>query len=201
MKLQDSIDILEKLARECTDESLSLADFVQLLNLHHGPLLLVACLTMPFFSPIPLPGLSLILGTLVTCLGVSIFCARGIWVPSFLGRRILPKKMAPMLLLTTSKGLRWMGRFFKPRWLRFAGHPLTVHLSGALIAISGLVLALPLPPGTNAPPALVCLLLALGLLVDDGLLLATGMVLFIAQIFLLWSAAGWIYSFISNYSF
>jgi hypothetical protein len=47
---------------------------------------------------------------------------------------------------------------------------------GVVVLIMAIVLALPLPPGGNFPPALACTVLALGLVQRDGIVILIGIV-------------------------
>jgi hypothetical protein len=56
----------------------------------------------------------------------------------------------------------------KPRLLWLTDAPLLRQLHSFVILLASLVLLLPLPPGTNFPPALCIVIMAGGLLERDG---------------------------------
>ena len=60
----------------------------------------------------------------------------------------------------------------------FRGTPLLVQLHAFIIFVAAFVLLLPLPPGTNFPPALCIILMAGGLLERDGRFILAGYLAF-----------------------
>jgi hypothetical protein len=61
-------------------------------------------------------------------------------------------------------------RFFKPRWPFFT-HPLVERLIGVLLLLLALIVALPIPFG-NMIPAIIIVMICLGMIEQDGLVLA-----------------------------
>jgi hypothetical protein len=66
----------------------------------------------------------------------------------------------------------------KPRHLWLTESPLLVQLHAFIIFVAAFVLLLPLPPGTNFPPALCIILMAGGLLERDGRFILAGYIAF-----------------------
>jgi len=66
----------------------------------------------------------------------------------------------------------------KPRQLWLTSSPLLVRLHAFIILVAAFVLLLPLPPGTNFPPALCIVIMAGGLLERDGLFVIGGYLAF-----------------------
>jgi hypothetical protein len=91
-----------------------------------------------------------------------------------LPQRLLQKTIsAPAfarLLAASSRVMTWLEIFLRPRFGFVARYAIFQQLAGAMTAVAGVLLALPLPvPFTNTLPAWTVLLLAAGALGRDGL--------------------------------
>lgn len=79
-----------------------------------------------------------------------------------------------------------MGRLrslLRPRWVWMVERRWTRILAGAIVAISGVLLALPLPvPFSNALPAYAILLTGLGLAQRDGVAILIGQGVFLGTL-------------------
>ena len=155
------------------------------LLLHHlagrGHALLALFLVLPFLQPVPLVGLSTPVGVAITLLGIFMVLGKPPWLP----KRWLDKELPQNVVLRTVEvGRRLLHRaerFIRPRGRWLHAHPWANGIAGAMIAVSGFELALPLPIiFTNTMPALVIAVLAVGLLEQDGLWVAVGGALFLA---------------------
>ena len=143
-------------------------------RLHHagfGLIVIVVCL--PFLQPVPMGGLSTLLGPFIALQGVRL--CRGekeLHLPGWIGERRLEEKTLHMLLGAARRFFALAEKLSRPR-LRF----LLAHdrAAGAGIALSGALLALPFPiPLSNMVCAVPAVLLALSVLEEDGLLAALG---------------------------
>lgn len=141
-----------------------------------GVFLFVAVL--PAF--IPIPGLAGALsGPLVMLVGLQmLFGLRRPWLPRFIGERGPRRSTTRRFIDKVAPLLRWLDRALRPR-LTMLVAPLPARLfSGLLVALTGLLLSLPIP-FTNYLFGLLLLLFALALLERDG-----------ALMLLCWIAAG-----------
>ncbi|MFN2425010.1 MAG: exopolysaccharide biosynthesis protein [Candidatus Binatia bacterium] len=132
----------------------------------HG--FLAIFLVLPFLQPIPLPGISSAIGILLIILGVFVALRRPPWVPQRLARVTVQPEAVLMICAKIEKLLLALEHVVKPRmqWL-FARRWFRVT-NGVVWILHALVFSLPLPiPFTNAFPALVILLMALGILEED----------------------------------
>lgn len=148
--------------------------------------LLVLCLVaiLPFLQPIPIPGLSSLLGIIVLLQGVGLM----IW-----GRPVLTQRMKGLNI--THEKFEYIykaaSRFsaFTSRLSTFK-HPLANSrpsriVCGLAIVISAAFLSLPLPiPFSNLIPALSIFLICVGLLEEDLILILTGMGITISVIWM-----------------
>lgn len=135
-------------------------------------------LSLPFLLPIPLPGLSTPFGLAICFVSGRMLLGLPFWLPSFLFK----KNISPTLIGSVFSKLKpWVtrsARYIKPRGTFFSKHPGNKFFSSLLIFVGGILLALPLPPGTNAPPALTVVCFSLGLLEEDSLFLFLGYLIF-----------------------
>lgn len=148
--------------------------------------LLVVCLIsiLPFMQPIPIPGLSTILGLVALMQGLGLM---------FIHKPLLTKRMKEVTISHEKFEI-----FYKAaeRFTNFtdkiavASHPWTNSkasrfLCGFSIALSSAFLSLPLPiPFSNFVPALSIALVTLGLLEEDIILVIIGLSITVAVIWM-----------------
>jgi hypothetical protein len=146
-----------------------------------GHNLLLIVLALPFLTPVSLPFVSTPFGAAIALIGLRMSLGQ---TPGFSQRllaRSLPSRFVPKLFRAGSRVLRALEYFTKPRLASMHNPAFFQRLSGGLIAISGILLLLPLPiPFTNFLPALTILLLAAGSLEHDGWCLIAGWFMFMA---------------------
>jgi len=133
-----------------------------------GHAFLAIFLVLPFLQPIPLPGISSAIGVLLTILGVFVALRRPPWVPTRLANLTVQPEAVLRICTNLEKLLGALEHLVKPRmqWL-FARRWFRVT-NGIVWIFHALVFSLPLPiPLSNAFPAVVILLLALGILEED----------------------------------
>jgi hypothetical protein len=140
--------------------------------------LLMLLLALPFLLPIPLPGLSTILGMVIAVIALRLTLGQKPWLPARLLDRELPPKFFPTLLGGARRVLRFLEVMLKPRQLWLTASPLLVQLHAFIILVAAVVLLLPLPPGTNFPPAVCIVIMAGGLLERDGRFILAGYLAF-----------------------
>ncbi|HXH30820.1 MAG TPA: exopolysaccharide biosynthesis protein [Bacteriovoracaceae bacterium] len=141
-----------------------------------GEAIIVLCLVtiLPFMQPIPIPGLSSLLGLIVLLQGIGLM----LW-----SKPLLTKRMKEINI--THERFEFIFRAAK----KFSAvtskistfkHPLTNSrvshvVCGIAIIISAAVLALPLPiPFSNLIPAMSIFLICIGLLEEDLILIILG---------------------------
>ena len=170
---------LRELALRFADREVRLGEILDATQ-GRGFFLLLVFITLPFLTPIPLPGFSIPFGLVTFLIGARLAMGRKPWVPQKLLARRLPPRFLPRLLNAASRVVRWLEYLLKPRlvflqeWLVFR------RVAGALIMICGLLLILPLPlPFSNSLPAFTVLLLAAGSLERDGAFFLAGCFVFL----------------------
>lgn len=170
-----------RLGIECADKEMNARELVKFIG-PRSRALISLIFSIPFLLFIPLPGLSTLLGFLIAVCGYSIAFHKGIWFPKWM----LKKKISGKLLCQAfQKGeaiLIKIERAFRPRALFLTKHPFIERINGFLIFFCALILMLPLPPGTNFPPALSIFLLSIGILEEDGLFVILGYLAFLGNL-------------------
>jgi hypothetical protein len=139
--------------------------------------LLMLLLALPFLLPIPLPGLSTALGLVIAIIAARLTLGQKPWLPDRLLDKKLPRKFFPTVIGGARRFLRFLEVMLRPRLLLLTT-PLLVQLHSFIIFLAACVLLLPLPPGTNFPPAVCIVVMAVGLLERDGLFVLGGYVAF-----------------------
>jgi hypothetical protein len=137
------------------------------------PLICLFCI-LPFLQPLPLHGLSLILGIIIFLQGIGlIFWNKPLIFKQIRDLNISPKKMASIYNVTfklnwlTTKFSAYKHPIVNSRWSHF--------LSGIAIVFLAAVLLLPLPlPLSNFLPSIGILFISIGMLEDDLILISLG---------------------------
>ena len=140
--------------------------------------LAIIILSLPFLLPIPVPGLSTVTGLMISWVAFYWIFKKTIWVPHKWHEKTLSAKVFSKVFTHGEKYAKKFEFLFKARG-KFLVHTFfTRTLVFLLILISALFLALPLPPGTNFPPAITLIVLALSILFEDIVLVTLGVLVF-----------------------
>jgi len=141
--------------------------------------LLVICLIsiLPFMQPIPIPGLSSLLGFVAMLQGIALMT---------IGRALLTKRMKSVVISKERFEMIYQAAIKFTKYsskLSFWSHPKTnskiVHIiCGISITLAAGFLSLPLPiPFSNFIPAISIAFICFGLLEDDVLLILMGLLI------------------------
>jgi hypothetical protein len=167
--------VVDDLLKLCTKESLTLGEFLHELNIY-GHMMVCLIFSIPFLLPVPLPGLSIVFGLIIAIGGSQILLGQDPWVPKSWRPRQISTSLIVKILEVLKKILLRTEKVIKPRFKFFAKHPGFVRFNGAIILLLALLLALPMPPGFNFPPALAIIALSIGSIERDGMLIVFGYV-------------------------
>jgi len=163
-----------------------------------GSSLVCLVLSFPFLLPIPLPGLSVIFGTVIMFFSVGIILNKKINISHDFFNRKIPQKTLSKIFYSIYKLTKNLDPILKQRFeFIFTQTKLLSIITGLIIATSAFVLLLPLPPGTNFPPALVIVFISLGLLQKDGLFIIIGTILFLIKLILITFFSSLLFNFIN----
>jgi hypothetical protein len=151
-----------------------------------GIYLAIIVLCVPFVVPFSFPGLSTVMGAIISILLLGILFGKRAHFPSFLGDRVFPPAIQRRLVGGSIAFLRWIEKFVRPRrtqWLRWRA----VEICNALVLLMlALLLALPLPSPpfflTNTFPGCAIILLAASVMEEDGLLIWAGYAAAVANV-------------------
>lgn len=181
---------LQVLIHTFAERSVRLREVLEVLR-GRGYTILLIVLTLPFCTPIPMPGFSGPFGLIVALIGFRLALLQKPWLPARLLDTNLPARFFPRVLAATRKLARSLERFLKPRLVRLLHWRLVQHFIGVMIFVSGLLMMLPFPiPFSNGLPALTILLLAAAMLEDDGYVAVAGAVMFLVTL-IFFAAIGW----------
>lgn len=162
--------------REFEVETVTLREVMLLLH-GRGYVLLVMLLSLPFCTPIALPGLSTPLGLIILIIGARLVAGAKPWLPQRLLDTRLPPKIFAKVFALTRKLVLGFERLLRPRLLWVIGSPLLERLHAIPLVLCAVMLLLPLPiPLSNVFPAWAIMLIAGGLLERDGAFILAGYV-------------------------
>lgn len=140
-----------------------------------GLVFLALVAVLPFMQPIPIPGLSTLLGLVILLQGVGLM---------LVGRPLLTKKMRAVQLPPekvrsfvniAEKIFPFIAWLVQPRAEKLARHRATQFIAGLALVFLAAFLSLPLPiPSSNFLPAIGIFFICLGLLEDDFFLVVLG---------------------------
>ncbi len=137
---------------------------------------------LPFVQPIPLPGVSIIIGLVMIAVGLRLTLGHAGILPRWLGRREIDGSKLVKMTQAARKAFAYIDPLFKPR-LQLALQPPFNRAIGISITLSGLALILPLPPVvlfSNSLPAWAIICVSVGYLERDGLFVLLGHLIAIA---------------------
>ncbi|MEW6681910.1 MAG: exopolysaccharide biosynthesis protein [Nitrospirota bacterium] len=167
-------DDLRAILDRAAGNALSLRQIVEVLH-GRGFDVLVIILVLPFCQPIPLPGLSTPFGLALMFFGLRIALRQRPWLPDCLLRREISYETLAKIVTTATAVAKRLEKVIHPRF-RFMKQWWSFNaVNGLAIASSSFLLMLPLPiPFSNTIPAWSILLLALGMMEEDGAVIVLG---------------------------
>jgi hypothetical protein len=149
---------------------------------HRGHALLTLFLAGPFLVPLPLPGLSVPFGVFIAFFAFAMAFGRKPFLPKSWLAREIPKDTLRKFCRMAVRFFKKFEALFKPRLVWLVDFRAAQFTIAFMIAFCGILLALPLPPGTNSPPSSVIIALSIGFLERDGILVLIGYILFLLNI-------------------
>lgn len=147
----------------------------------HGLLTFCMIMTIPFLTPLPLPGVSTVFGFIIMLISFSIILNRVPWLPGALMKRQIATAQLVPVLERGSNFLARVERLIRPRLLMLTGNAALNRLNGVMLFLAGFLLILPLPvlPLSNFLPGWAVLLLAAGILQRDGYFILAAYILIV----------------------
>lgn len=176
-------DIFKEINTQITSERVSIGDLIDLLH-ERGFGFLLLILSVPMALPIPVPpGINVLLASPLILLTAQQALGRhNVWLPQWIKRKSIKREKMSAIITATLPWLTRLEKLVKPR-LEF----MTIGICSHLIGIFGLIMALTvcIPfPLTNTVPSLGIALMAVGVIMRDGIAVFAG-----AFIGILWVSA------------
>jgi len=167
-----------------------------------GIYLVIILLCVPFMTPIPLPGVSMVLGSVIGFLALRMALGLSPRLPRFMGERPLPPGLKKTVLGGSVKFLRWVEKLVKPRRTQWLSWPVARVGHALLILFMAFLLALPIPPVivfTNTLPSFAIVLVALSMMEEDGLMIWLAYLVALVTVLWLGLSAGVIAAFFNKF--
>jgi hypothetical protein len=167
-----------EILREAAGRSVTLGEMEKRLQ-GRGFALFILILSIPFCSPIAIPGLSIPFGIVIMLLGLRIAMGRKPELPGFILRKEIKYSTLEKIVGFGLKICKKIEMAAVPRMRFLQRSPAAVNFIGIGLASGGLLLLLPLPPViplSNTIPAVSVVLLTAGLIERDGLFVLLGYV-------------------------
>lgn len=177
----------------CRARDLSLGELVSRFD-EHTHAILAVLFGAVFFLPVPLPGVSVLFGAIIALVGIRMAEGKGPWLPRRWANRIMPGTAIALCLEAAGKVSRLFETVTRPRLGIVHESASARRVNGTLIAILGALLFLPLPPGTNFPPAFAIVSLAVGTMERDGYAILLGYAAFLVNVLMFSAMAALGYS-------
>ncbi len=176
-KLSEELAALQTSAGE---QTLTLRDVIGRLG-GRGYSLTIILLSLPFITPIPLPGLSTPFGLAIALIALRLSLGQRPWLPQRLQRKTIPPGFLAKVLRVSGSVIRFLEKFLRPRLATLTGSGVLRQLHAFVMFLAACSLLLPLPiPFSNTFPAWVVLLMAGGLLERDGVFILAAYGVFFA---------------------
>ncbi len=183
-KLLESFQQLESLG---SHEEIRLQELFENLS-SRGHAFPALVFSIPFFFPVPIPGLSTLLGMIIMMGGVGLILKKKPWFPKKWAEKKIRTAFITKVAHFGAKVSYWVERITVPTQKFIGNYPQWVNqFAGVLIVLCGFLLALPLPPGTNFPPAFSIFFLSLGVLEENIMLMFVGFLAFALNIALFYT--------------
>jgi hypothetical protein len=169
---------LAEIAQSLPPNHITVRDLLAMIG-EQGILFFCIILTIPFLTPIPLPGVSTVFGLLIMLVSLGVIFNRVPWMPRQLLDRPIASEQLGQVLTRGSQLFAKVERFIKPRMLGLTNKGTTNRMNGVILFLAGALLILPLPviPLSNTIPGWAVLFLAAGMLQRDGIFVLIGYLL------------------------
>ena len=172
-RLSDDLEVLLKAAGS---GAMTVRQIEALLR-GRGFAMLVVILCVPFLLPVSVPGVSTVFGLSIAMIGLRLALGQTPWLPRALLDREIPAGALQKILGAALRGARVVEKLIRPRMRFLDRWPFMLRVSGALVTLDALLLAVPLPgviPLTNTIPSIGIIALMLGRMERDGVVTLVG---------------------------
>jgi hypothetical protein len=169
-------DILSDIAAGFTAETISIGEVIHIMH-ERGFGMIIFLFALPMALPLPVPpGVNLLFSVpLLFLTAQMIYGAHQPWLPSFIRKKTLSKKAFDKFFRHAAPLLNKLSLLIRPR-LGFVTQGWISNMIGIFGFLFALCICIPIPM-TNTVPSFAILLMAIGLLMRDGLAILTGMLI------------------------
>lgn len=167
-----------------------------------GIYLVIILLSLPFITPIPLPGISNVLGMVIMLLSVKVMLHLPPRLPQSISQKPLTSERLRKVVLASVKLLQFIEKWIRPRKTTWLAWPAARSVNGLLLAVLGLMLALPFPPivpFTNMFPSLALIFVAASMMEEDGVMIWVGYLLSAGALMYIYSIANLVIDLLYKY--
>ena len=157
-------------------KTITLGEFTDILH-ERGFGILIFLFALPMALPLPVPpGINLLFSTPLLFLTFQqIYGAKQPWLPKSIRGRTLKKQALDKTIRQATPWLDRLGYFIRPR-LGFMTRGLASNLIGLFGFVFSACISIPIPL-TNTVPSMAVAIMAIGVLMRDGLAVIGGMIL------------------------
>jgi hypothetical protein len=163
-----------------------------------GLFLILILLSLPFITPIPMPGVSNILGFVMLLLAIRLGLELPAVLPKKFGNRALPGDKLVKVLRGSVQFLALLEKLVRPRGTGWMTWRIARIANASLVALMAFVLMLPIPPiipFSNSLPSYSIIFLSASMMEEDGLMIWVAYAISAGTLFYLGSASKLIYDF------
>lgn len=142
-----------------------------------GPYALIILLCLPFMAPFSLPGVSNVFGVVIAILAWRILQGRPARLPRRLGERRIDGKILARVVRGSIRVVHWIEKATRPRARAWVQGDTARRLNALILIYGAIVLAAPIPPIiplSNLTPSIGIVLVAAGMMEEDGVVLWMG---------------------------
>lgn len=164
------------LLRETAGRGVTLGELERRLQ-GRGFALFILIMSLPFISPVAIPGLSIAFGVVIMLLGLRIAMGHKPDLPGFILKKEINHKLLERIIGLGLKICRAIEKFARPRMHFLRRSRTAINVIGLGLASGGLQLLMPIPgvfPLTNTIPAVSVVMLTIGLIERDGVFVLAG---------------------------
>ncbi|MCK5284394.1 MAG: exopolysaccharide biosynthesis protein [Alphaproteobacteria bacterium] len=173
MTIRSISDVLNDLVQNLQGEHMSINDLIE--SLHErgfGFLLLILALPMAIPLPVP-PGINILLASpLIILTAQQAIGRKNIWMPETIRKKSITRRKLETIINASIPWIQRLEIIIKPR-LGGITHGYFSNAIGALGFIMALTICIPIPL-TNTIPSLGIALMAIGVIMRDGLAVIVG---------------------------
>jgi len=169
-------NILDEIKTGLSNETSTLGNLVDVMH-ERGFGILIFLFALPMAIPLPVPpGVNLLFSVPLLFLTFQqIYGAKKPWLPRSIRQKSINKSKLDKMIDGAKPWTNRLSVFIKPR-LAFVTHGYISHVIGIFGFLFALCVSIPVPM-TNTVPSFAILLMAIGILMRDGLAIIGGMVI------------------------